>query len=68
MSKLKSKYTEYKRSITKSQALEMIENIRSEFREILKSEVDWMDEASKTKADEKVRNSLFHLQDISAYK
>lgn len=33
----------------------MIENIREEFRDILKTEVDWMDAASKTKADEKVR-------------
>ena len=38
------------------QALDMIENIRAEFRDMLKTQVTWMDTDSKKKADEKVKH------------
>ena len=42
----------------------MIENIRAEFRNMLKTQVDWMDTDSKQKADEKVTANLIDRLDF----
>ena len=41
----------------------MIENVRAEFKNMLKNQVDWMDPDSKNKADEKVNHKSMCYQD-----
>ena len=51
-----------------TQAVEMIENIRAEFRQMLKDEVTWMDKESKAKADEKVKDKETSMRSSLQFK